>query len=243
MFQVKNESDFFFLLKEDQYLQSPNGHDLKSKDEALMKSVAEFANEQGEPELGEVNIYNLFLTLVDNYPEGIANGKAHLRKQLWRDPVFHLAQSKELEEGRLHLQKLIGPWYTAEFKAELPQLDIDEEWEDEEEEIIYFPKEDLQDQWEGYLKMVNAFEAIYNGFSLRQKTIIACLSQTFDAFHICLYIMFVKGKINGEDLADMLFVAFDLPMETIGHIEEGAAQEDRLLNITEFEVYEAFLKL
>ena len=138
---------------------------------------------------------------------------------------------------------MVAPWFTEHFNGELPDLDIDEEWEDEEEEIIYFPKEDLQDQWTDYLKYVNAFEDIYNGFSLRQKTIIACLSQTFDAFHICMYIMFVNGKISSEDLADMLFVAFDLPMETLGHIEEGAAQEDRMLNLTEFEVYESFLKL
>jgi hypothetical protein len=243
MYLVEKEDGFFFLIKEDQYLQSPNGHDLKSKDETLMKAVADFANEQGEPELGEVNIYNLFLTLVDNYPEGNTTGKAHLRKQLWRDPVFHLAQSKELEEGRTHLRGLISSWYLNQFKTELPELDIDEEWEDEEEEIIYFPKEDLQIQWTGYLKLVNAFEDIYNGFNLRQKTIIACLSQTFDAFHICLYIMFVKNEISSEDLADMLFVAFDLPMETIGHIEEGAAQEDRALNFAEFEVYQAFLNI
>jgi hypothetical protein len=243
MYLVKKEDDFFFLLNENQFLQSPNGHDLKSKDEVLIQKVAEFANENGEPELGEVNVYNLFLTLVDNYPDGNASGKAHLRKQLWRDTVFHKAQSKELKEGRVHLQQLVAPWFTENFNVELPELDIDEEWEDEEEEIIYFPKEDLQEQWPGYLKLVNAFEDIYNGFNLRQKTIIACLSQTFDAFHICLYIMFVNGKISGEDLADILFVAFDLPMETMGHIEEGAAQEDRMLNLTEFEIYESFLKL
>lgn len=243
MFEIKKSGNHYFILSEGTYSVSPNGNDLKSTDGDLVQKVVDFVNDNGLPELGEVNIYNLFLTLVDNYPDGHSGGKAHLRKQLWRDPVFHDAASKELQDPRKHAIELVKPWFEKNTNSTLPVLEIEELWEDEEEETIFYPKEELQEQWVDYLKIVNAVEAIYDGMTLRQKTIIACLTQTFDAFHLCLYLMFVTGEITAEDLADILFVAYDLPMEALGNIGEGEANDDRQLNLEEFTVFNAFINL
>lgn len=243
MFEVKKSGNHYFVLSDGAYQVSPNGHDLKSTDANLVQNVVDYANEFGLPELGEVNVYNLFLTMVDNYPDENKGGKAHLRKQLWRDPVFHDAASKELQDPRKHVIELVKPWYEKNVNQSFPALEIEELWEDEEEETIFYPKEELQEQWQDYLKVVNTVEAIYDAMNLRQKTIIACLTQTFDAFHMCLYLMFVTGEINAEDLSDILFVAYDLPMESIGNIGEGVANEDRELNLEEFTVFHEFINL
>lgn len=240
MFSVKKENEKYCLYSNGQSIETPNGNEINSVDEKLMLEALNFLNTNGLPDLGDVNVYNLLLTMVDNYPAGKSAAKAHLRKQLWRDPVFHTSPSRELEDARKHAIAIVDSWYNELGYGQMPKIYV-EDAEDDDEEVGFFPIDELKAQWPNYNHVVKKYESMYNALNIRQKTVIACLSQTFDAFHLSLYLMFVNGKIKDYELADCLHKSYDLPLENIGQAVEGAADEDKEINLEEFEQYQLFL--